>query len=488
MKLRSDRKCEPGISGTTSFARYRHSLALPAFSLFILLLAIALIPLLMWTHLTAKASPGEPYFISFNDGSLIYDFDWWDTDELVLYAVNPHGAILWLHKIGTAERRKLISATELEGIIGGIRPWEKITFSLSAHRRYVAFYAPPDGPLEPAMLKVVDLGKKVPFPVSFTKVPRDFVIGAYTWDSTDKYIYVSAREFLSPENDVSLGRLSLETGAFLGLVRKSEVDLIESLSYNPAENALVAVSRSFRGEYPRSQFLLSIDLTSGEVKQIMTAYQFRGVQLTRKGQILSAVMNPRREEGQVFPGFLLNPEFLPIPVSPEDGRRERLISRIMLIDPGTSRAVQSGANPSAVASQPILEIGEVDTSDSMDNHSASPAEGVTILLNDQFRGFDFNPYLSPEGDYILFLRSFYRLPYAVNVKLPDEPSFLFARSLEVGDNGTGARGVSAPSTQGESQEFLVMVGADAYKVSPDERYVCARYQDKTYLNLFELPS
>ncbi len=430
----------------------------------------------------------EPYKVFLTDGSWIEDYDWWDVNELVLYAVNPHGAILWLHKIDTYERRKLISATELYSILGSKAQPENIRVSLSPNRRFVAFYGAPNHPLESSFLRVVDLGKKVPIQVSFSKMPDDFVIGLHAWDSTDKYIYVSAREFLSPENEISLGRLSLETGSFMGLTRKSSVDLIESLTYDNYHNALIIVSRSYMGDYPRHEFLLSLDLETIELKKIFEAYQFRGVQVTEKGEILMAIVNPKKEEGEIFPGFLVNPETLPIPQMPEEGKRERLITKIILLSASKVASANGGLFESSVSLS-----------------SSAPSSNFQVLLDSQTRGFDFNPYLSPEGNYLLFLRSFYRLPYALKVSLPDNSVFLFlkkragsivdakegATSENKSEDSREAEG-SSPSRFGDSwsdygQEFMVMLGVDSYKVSPGEKYLAVRYYDKSHLRLFELP-
>jgi len=436
------------------------------------------------------ADARKPWHIAFSDGSLIQDFAWWDDDKLALLAVNPDGAILWLHRIGTNEREKLISATELEKIFGRGVDWSRVSMKLSPSRRYISFSAPPSSPLEPYLFKVVDLSRKVAIPVSFTRIPKDFVIGVHAWDSTDKYVYVAQREFLSPENDISLGRLSLDTGTFLGLAKKSDVDLIENLIYSPSDNALIIVSRSFQGSYPRNEFLLSFNLETNTLAKILEAYQFRGVQVTDSGEILVAVFSPMKSEGELFPGFLMAPVNLPVPSTPETGAKERLISQILLI-PASARA-SSTTNWETGIKSGVTPQGE-------------PSAGsFPLLLSSQNRGFDYNPYLSPSGRFIVFLRSFYRLPYAIMVELPENYSYLFVRERKPKGSAdtpstadrseknpaeprTG-RGIADEGIFGpDAQEFMVMDGADAYMVSPGERYLAARYYDKSYLRLFELP-
>jgi len=417
----------------------RYQFAACGFICLSLLAAIALTMVVISPAPAAAADPREPFRIDFNDGSLIKDFAWWDDDQLCLYAVNPNGAIVWLHNIGSGERRKLVTARDLARIFGADANWSELRLSLSPHRRYLSFYAPPAGPLAPALFKVLDLGKGRATPVSFTKLPPGFIPGVHAWDNTGKYVYVAAREYMSPESDISLGRLSLETGTFLGLTRKSDLDLIQSLNYDPAHNALIIVSRGYKGAYPRQEFLLSYSLTTNELAQLGGAYLFRGIQVTVGGEILAATLNPQKSEGEFFPGFLMvAPEMHP-PQTPEEGKAERLISQIILIRQDSEGRGKKGED--------------------------SPE----VLLTGQLRGFDFNPYLSPDGRFMAFLRLFYRLPYAVEVHPPPNEAFLFLQERD------------------SAQEFMVMQGADRFQVSPGEHYLAARSSDGTHLELFELP-
>lgn len=387
----------------------------------------------------AAATPREPFRVDFNDGSLIEGFAWWDSDQLCLYAVNPDGAIIWLHNMSSGERRKLVSASELTRIFGSHARWSELRVSLSPHRRYLSFYAPPSEPLAPALFRVLEVGKGRAAPVSFTKMPPAFVAGVHAWDNAGKYVYVAAREYVSPESEVSLGRLSLETGAFLGLLRKSTVDLIQSLNYDPAHNALIIVSRSYQGAYPRHEYLLSYNLTTNELGELGSAYLYRGIQVTAGGEILAAVVNPQKVEGQLFPGFLMVEPEAGLPQTPEQGEAERMLSQLILL-----------SRPAEGKREAELDSPEV-------------------ILSDQVRGFAFNPYLSPDGQFLAFLRLFYRLPYAVRVDLPANDAFLFLRERESG------------------QEFMVMQGADSFQVSPGEHYLAARSSDHTHLQLYELP-
>jgi hypothetical protein len=92
-----------------------------------------------------------------------------------------------------------------------------------------------------------------------------------------------------------------------------------------------------------------------------------------------------------------------------------------------------------------------------------------VLLDSQDRGFDFEPRLSPNGAFIAFKRMYYRLPYAVEVRLPDNGVFLCLRER------------SGP------QEYLVMQDVDSYLFSPGSQYIAARPVDKSHLEVYELP-
>ncbi len=378
---------------------------------------------------TARAEMRDEAHIVFNDGSLILDYGWWDDDELALYAVNPHGAILWLHKITTGDRKKLISATDLSRVLGKHTDWERLTFTLSPHRRYIAFYVPPAGPLEPPFFKVVDLEAPRIRAFSFSKMPADFTVGESVWDNTDKYVYVAAQEFSSPESVVSLGRLSLETGAFLPLALKEQVDLIDDMAYDRQSNSILMTARSFNGEYPRGSFLVRYSLSENTISRVHEAYQYLGLQVVESGEVLAGAV-VKEAFGGSFPGFLMVDETFALPETPEEGDAARFASRILLL---------------------------------------RPDEEPEVLLVSQDRGFDFEPKLSPDGDYLGFLRAFYRLPYAIRVRAPANDIFLCLKER----NGP--------------QEWVVMQGAESFAFSPHARLLAARYRDKSFLTLFELP-
>jgi hypothetical protein len=96
-------------------------------------------------------------------------------------------------------------------------------------------------------------------------------------------------------------------------------------------------------------------------------------------------------------------------------------------------------------------------------------EEPEVLLDSQDRGFDFNPRLSPDGRFLSYFRIFYRLPYAVRVRMPENEPFLCLRERD---------GV---------QEYVVAGGVDSYSFSPGSRYVAVRRADQNSLVLFELP-
>ncbi len=407
--------------------RYSTKLWLPP-ALLLAFMSCALL-LLAASPGAARAEMSDAAHIVFNDGSLILDYDWWDDDELVLYTVNPYGAIMWLHRITTGDRKKLISATDLSRVLGKHTDWERLSFTLSPHRRYISFYIPPSGPLEAPFFKVVDLEAPRIRAFSFSKMPSDFAVGHSVWDNTDKYVYVSAQEFSAPENVVSLGRLSLETGAFLPLALKEQVDLIDDMAYDPQSNAILMAARSFGGEYPRGNFLVRYSLSENTITSIHEAYLYRGIEVIETGEVLVAAV-VKEAFGGSFPGFLMVDETFDLPQTPDEGKAARYVSRILLI--GTE--------------------GDPE-----------------VLLNSQDRGFDFEPALSPDNAYLAFLRMFYRLPYAVRVRTPVNDVFLCLKERH------GA------------QEYVVMQGAESYKFSPGARLLAARFRDRSFLTLFELP-
>ena len=394
-------------------------------------LAFALMLFVALAVLPAHAADSRsPAYISLNDGSTIQDYAWWDEDVLLLYTVNPDGAILWKHHISTGAREKLITATGLAGLLRISEGWDKVTFDLSPNRAYISFYAPPAGPLKPPLFRVVEMAPGKMKTVEFTKMPEGFVISRHAWDNTDKYVYLAAEDYSSPDNTISLGRLSLETGAFLALAVKDQVDLINELAYDSLSNSLLITSRSYGGEYPRSEFLLKYSLNDNTLTKLADAYQFRGIQAAASGDIIAATVAKAAFKEGSFPGFLMVDESFRLPETPDEGKGARVVSRILLI----------------------------------------PPEGESeVLLDSQDRGFDFEPSLSPNGAFLAFKRMYYRLPMAVEVRMPDNEIFLCLRERK------------------SSQEYLVMRNAESYRFSPGSRYIAARSADMSYLNIFELP-
>lgn len=368
--------------------------------------------------------------ISFSDGSTIHDYAWWDEDELLLYSVNPNGAILWKHNIATGSREKLITATGLASLLRITDGWAKVTFDLSPSRGYISFYAPPDGPLKPPLFKVVEMAPGKMREVEFTKMPNGFFIGKHAWDNTDKYLYLAAQDYISPDCDIILGRLSLETGSFLALAVKDQINLVNELEYDSQSNAMLITSRSYAGEYPRGQFLLQYSLKDNSLVKVSEAYEFRGIQAAANGDIIAAEVSKSAFRDGFYPGFLMVDESFHLPENPDEGRGARVVSRILLI----------------------------------------PLEGEPeVLLDSQDRGFDFEPGLSPNGEFLAFKRMYYRLRTAVEVRMPDDEIFLCLRE------------------RGSAQEYLVMRGAESYRFSPGSRYIAARSSDRSYLKIFELP-
>jgi hypothetical protein len=378
----------------------------------------------------AHADSKSPAIVELNDGSFIQDYAWWDEDELLLYTVNSYGAILWKHQITSGDRKKLISATDLEELLHISGGWDKLELNLSPQRGYISFYAPPAGPAQPPLFRVVDMTAGKMRAINFTKIPADFVVGHHVWDNTDKYVYVSAEEYTSPDSSISLGRLSLETGAFLPLAVKDQVDLIDELEYDSQGNNIIIAARSYNGEYPRGQFLLRYSLNDNTLSKIGDAYEYRGIQVSDTGEITAATVAKEAFAGSSFPGFLMVDDSFRLPDTPAEGKNARLVSRILLIPPG----------------------GEPE-----------------VLLTSQDRGFDFDPRLSPNGSFLAFKRMYYRLPYAVEVALPQNGVFLCLRERK------------------GPQEYLVMQNVVDYRFSPGSQYIAARPENKARLEIYELP-
>lgn len=204
--------------------------------------------------------------IYLTDGSTINDFGWFDRTNLLLYAVNPHGAILWKHDINTNTRTKLLSATAIDEMLPkGFSPAD-VKVAASSDHKYLAVWAPASSPSKKPFFRVLAIGDEdKPEPVYFAGFPSDFWVGAFAWDPSAPYVYVAQEPYTNPQITESIGRLSVENQSYIGLVAKKDVDVVERILVPPSGSDVLVVSWSYKGDYPRDRYLLKLDVNTDKV-------------------------------------------------------------------------------------------------------------------------------------------------------------------------------------------------------------------------------
>lgn len=209
----------------------------------------------------SPALADNPYArtISFNDGSRISTFAWFDENNVLLYAINPNGSILWKHNIHDGTRSKVITATQLEKLFPSGTNISNLKLSVSPGHNYLLFYEPFSDPAVRPFFRVISLKDGEPKLVNFEHMPDNFWVKEFAWDPTDQYLYVAAVPYLFPNEPTSIARLSLNTNSFVALVVKDNADLIDEIVYSFELDALIIDCWSFRGEYPADHYILKYD-------------------------------------------------------------------------------------------------------------------------------------------------------------------------------------------------------------------------------------
>lgn len=233
----------------------------------------------------AGAAVDNPFArtISFSDGSSIAAFEWFDDNNILLYTVNPHGSILWKHNIHDGTRSKIISATQLAELFPPRTDISKLKLSVSPGRRYLLFYENFRDPGNKPFFEIIDVSGNAPVLVKFTNIPPEFWVNKFAWDPSDQYLYVSNVPYLFPNENTSVGRLSLNTDSFVGLIVKDNADLIDEMTYSNDLNALVLTCWSFRGEYPKERYILKFDFYSNAL-EILGLFPFvHNIFITQQG-------------------------------------------------------------------------------------------------------------------------------------------------------------------------------------------------------------
>jgi len=237
-------------------------------------------------YLASPATADNPFArtLSFTDGSRIAAFEWFDDHNILLYAVNQNGCILWKHDIYNGVRTKIITATQLAKLFSPEIDISKLKVSVSPSHNYLLFYQPYSNPDEKPFFRVIRIDSATPEVVEFANFPDDFWVNEFAWDPNDQYLYVSGVPYLFPNEVASIGRLSLNTNSFVALVVKDNADLIDEIVYSFNLDALIINCWSFRGEYPREHYILKYNFYENDIEILGLFPYVHNVHITESGE------------------------------------------------------------------------------------------------------------------------------------------------------------------------------------------------------------
>jgi hypothetical protein len=236
--------------------------------------------------------------IYLTDGSTINDFCWFDRTNLLLYAVNPHGGILWKHDVNTNTRTKLLSATAIDEMLPkGFSPAD-VKIAVSSDHKYLAVRAEAPSPNVKPFFRVLSVGdENKPEQVYFAGFPSDFWVGAFAWDPSAPYLYIAQTPYTNPQISESIGRLSVKNQSYIGLASKKDVDLVERLLVPEDGRDLLIVSWSYKGDYPRDRYLLDLDVTSDKVTPLASIPFVEDASVSADGKSLIYTLSTRDTNG-----------------------------------------------------------------------------------------------------------------------------------------------------------------------------------------------
>jgi hypothetical protein len=138
------------------------------------------------------------------------------------------------------------------------------TLSMAPDGRGLAVLEPPAGPLKPAALSVYRRSGNSFDSVQLHNIPLNFWAAGSAWGASGNELFLSARPYVFPDQPYSVGRLDLQTGSFVGVVLKANLDLISQLAVLPGRQLLLARCSGYRQEYPAEPVIALWDYNTGE--------------------------------------------------------------------------------------------------------------------------------------------------------------------------------------------------------------------------------
>ncbi|MEZ5338137.1 MAG: hypothetical protein R3F46_07695 [bacterium] len=131
------------------------------------------------------------------------------------------------------------------------------------------------------------------------RLPMEFWPDEVCWDEAGANLFMSARPFLQPKQPLSLAMFRLADSAFVPLLERTELDLIDGLAFLPRSGELAVLCRSHAGSYPALPLVVLINPDGNRSRVLLGDAAGAELQLLDSGDLLLRTRNGKLEDWQL---------------------------------------------------------------------------------------------------------------------------------------------------------------------------------------------
>lgn len=186
-------------------------------------------------------------------------------DSMFFWTANPSGAIIWEQHLKTGVRAKLLSATRISKLIPNKYDYYKAQISSSKNCTGLVVWIPQPAVDAIPYFCVIDLRGQLRDQVYFRQLKSDFVVNKYCWSNIDEQLYVAPIPYSNPSNTFGLGMLSMNTGSFVGLVNRNQLDMIEAIYAYPDRNQVLVLAKAVNGKFDKDLKVVRINIENNQI-------------------------------------------------------------------------------------------------------------------------------------------------------------------------------------------------------------------------------
>ena len=208
------------------------------------------------------AADGKTPGVALPKGERVLDLAWADNGNLTLVVTAGDGYALRRLELKSAELSVLAVPKSIGQLRHGKKGFTDPQLYLAPAGNALAVLVPSPDPLKMSDLGVYRITQSGLEPVTSHSIPAGFYVDHLAWESSGQELYLSSRPYLSPEQPYSIGRLDVQSGRFVGVTLKGNVDLVDELVCLPGKQLLAVRCGGYRGEYPDEKLIALLDLSN----------------------------------------------------------------------------------------------------------------------------------------------------------------------------------------------------------------------------------